>query len=67
VAGIADNPSVPVQQGIPAAAAGILAAVSVSHLLNDIVQSLIPAVYPIFKVSYHLNFAQIGLITLVGN
>jgi len=40
--------------------------VSVSHLINDVLQSLIPAVYPILKVSYHLNFAQIGLITLVG-
>jgi MFS transporter, FSR family, fosmidomycin resistance protein len=66
VAGIADNPSISAQHGIPAAAAGILAAVSVSHLVNDIVQSLIPAVYPILKVSYHLTFAQIGLITLVG-
>jgi FSR family fosmidomycin resistance protein-like MFS transporter len=40
--------------------------VSVSHLVNDVLQSLIPAVYPILKVSYHLDFAQIGLITLVG-
>jgi MFS transporter, FSR family, fosmidomycin resistance protein len=66
VAGIADTPSVSAQQGIPAVAAGILTAVSVSHLVNDILQSLIPAVYPILKASYHLNFAQIGLITLVG-
>jgi FSR family fosmidomycin resistance protein-like MFS transporter len=34
--------------------------------MNDIVQSLIPAVYPILKTSYHLDFGQIGLITLVG-
>jgi FSR family fosmidomycin resistance protein-like MFS transporter len=66
VAGVADIPSLPVQQRIPAVAVGILAAVSVSHLVNDILQSLIPAVYPILKVSYHLSFGQIGLITLVG-
>jgi FSR family fosmidomycin resistance protein-like MFS transporter len=46
--------------------AGILAAVCVSHLLNDILQSLIPAVYPILKESYRLDFGQIGMITLVG-
>jgi FSR family fosmidomycin resistance protein-like MFS transporter len=66
VAGIAETPSIPARQRIPAVAVGILAAVSVSHLVNDVLQSLIPAVYPILKVSYHLDFAQIGLITLVG-
>jgi FSR family fosmidomycin resistance protein-like MFS transporter len=42
----------------------ILAAISLGHLLNDMVQSLIPAMYPIFKSSFHLDFGQIGLITL---
>jgi FSR family fosmidomycin resistance protein-like MFS transporter len=42
----------------------ILAAISVGHLLNDTVQSLIPAIYPILKSSFHLDFSQIGLITL---
>ena len=42
----------------------VLAAISFSHLLNDMVQSLIPAIYPILKDSFHLSFAQIGLITL---
>jgi FSR family fosmidomycin resistance protein-like MFS transporter len=42
----------------------VLAAVSFSHLLNDLIQSLIPATYPILKSSFHLDFAQIGLITL---
>jgi FSR family fosmidomycin resistance protein-like MFS transporter len=36
-------------------------------LLNDTVQSLIPAVYPILKDAYHLDFSQIGLITLTVN
>ncbi len=42
----------------------ILFALSFSHLLNDTIQSLIPAIYPIIKNSYHLSFSQIGLITL---
>ncbi|HEY8661748.1 MAG TPA: MFS transporter [Hanamia sp.] len=42
----------------------ILFAISFSHLLNDTIQSLIPAIYPIIKNSYHLSFSQIGLITL---
>jgi FSR family fosmidomycin resistance protein-like MFS transporter len=42
----------------------VLVALSVSHLLNDTVQSLLAAVYPVLKESYTLNFAQIGLITL---
>lgn len=43
----------------------VLIALSVSHLLNDTLQSLIPAIYPIVKESLKLNFTQIGLITLV--
>ena len=42
----------------------ILVAASFSHLLNDTIQSLIPAIYPVLKDSFELNFAQIGLITL---
>jgi len=41
----------------------ILFAISFSHLLNDTIQSLIPAIYPILKSNYSLSFAQIGLIT----
>src|ERR1700730_12907106 len=41
----------------------ILFAASFSHLLNDTIQSLIPAIYPVLKDSFQLNFAQIGLIT----
>ena len=43
----------------------ILAALSFCHLLNDMMQSLIPAIYPILKQNFQLNFAQIGLITFV--
>src|SRR5450755_4283353 len=42
----------------------ILMMISISHLLNDSIQSLIPSIYPMVKTNYHLNFAQIGLITL---
>jgi MFS transporter, FSR family, fosmidomycin resistance protein len=42
----------------------ILIALSCCHLLNDLVQSLLPAVYPLLKTSFRLSFAQIGLITL---
>jgi FSR family fosmidomycin resistance protein-like MFS transporter len=42
----------------------ILLAVSFCHLLNDMMQALLPAIYPTLKVEYHLTFAQIGLITL---
>jgi len=42
----------------------ILFAISFSHMLNDTIQSLIPAIYPIVKDSYALTFTQIGLITL---
>jgi FSR family fosmidomycin resistance protein-like MFS transporter len=43
----------------------VLAAVSFCHFLNDLIQALLPAIYPLLKVNYALDFAQIGLITLV--
>ena len=42
----------------------ILAAISVCHLLNDMLSSLLPSIYPLLKISFHLDFAQVGLITL---
>src|SRR3954470_8088487 len=42
----------------------VLAAISVSHLLNDTIQSLIPSIYPILKESFQLNYSQVGLIAL---
>ena len=42
----------------------ILGAISFSHLLNDMIQSLILAIYPILKSGFNLSFAQVGLITL---
>ncbi|MFA7524009.1 MAG: MFS transporter, partial [Acidithiobacillus sp.] len=42
----------------------VLGAISVSHFLNDSIQSLMLAVYPLFKSHFDLSFGQIGLITL---
>src|SRR5271169_3591838 len=44
----------------------ILFALSFSHLLNDTMQSLLPAIYPLLKTSFDLSFTQIGLITLTN-
>lgn len=41
----------------------ILVAISFCHLLNDMMQSLLPAIYPILKSNYGLDFGQIGVIT----
>src|SRR5947209_12323067 len=46
------------------AAFSILLSISFCHLINDMVQSLIPSLYPILKSSFHLNFGQLGLLTL---
>lgn len=42
----------------------ILAAISFSHLLNDTIQSILPAIYPFLKSAFALSFTQIGLMTL---
>ncbi|HXC28555.1 MAG TPA: MFS transporter [Stellaceae bacterium] len=46
------------------AAFSIVLALGFSHLLNDMIQSLLPALYPMIKTNYGLTFVQIGLITL---
>jgi FSR family fosmidomycin resistance protein-like MFS transporter len=48
---------------VSATALPVIVALSFCHLLNDMMQSLVPALYPILKDSYSLDFAQIGLIT----
>src|SRR5882762_4039645 len=42
----------------------VILSLSFCHLLNDLMQSLVPALYPILKSSYGLSFGQIGVITL---
>lgn len=51
--------------GAPRTAFTILFAIGLVHLLNDMIQSVIPAVYPLLKDNYNLTFGQIGLITFV--
>ncbi len=48
----------------PPAAFTVLAAISFCHLLNDMMQALLPAMYPMLKDGFGLDFGQIGLITL---
>ena len=43
----------------------VLGAISFTHMLNDMIQSLILAIYPMLKDNFSLSFGQIGLITLV--
>ena len=49
---------------VPAASFTVVLALSFSHFLNDMVQALLPAIYPIIKDAYNLDFTQIGILTL---
>ena len=51
---------------VPEATFSIVLTLSFTHLLNDMMQSLLPAIYPIIKDTYGLDFGQIGLITLAS-
>jgi FSR family fosmidomycin resistance protein-like MFS transporter len=53
-----------VRRAAEATAFSIILALSFSHFLNDTIQSLVPAIYPMLKGSYGLSFMQIGVITL---
>jgi len=54
----------PAPRKAPATAFGILAALSFCHLLNDMMQSVLPAIYPLLKGTFALDFGQVGIITL---
>jgi FSR family fosmidomycin resistance protein-like MFS transporter len=56
--------SVPAANSEAGTTFAILISLSLCHFLNDMNQSLVPAIYPILKASYQLDFGQIGLITL---
>lgn len=65
-------PASSVQPGAPSASPSksgpvmaVLIGISVSHMLNDLMQSLLPAVYPILKANYNLSFTEIGIIAMV--
>ncbi len=42
----------------------VIGAVALAHLINDLIQSVLPSIYPMLKASYGLSFTQVGLITL---
>jgi FSR family fosmidomycin resistance protein-like MFS transporter len=52
-------------RGVEGTTFSIILALGFSHFLNDMIQSLVPALYPMLKDSYGLSFMQIGVITLV--
>ena len=65
------SPSIGTNTGQPPStysrtAFSVLGALSLCHLLNDMVQSLLPAIYPILKTALQLDFRHIGMITLVN-
>lgn len=49
---------------VPATAFAVIGAISFSHLMNDLMQSLLPAIYPMLKEDFGLTFGQVGLLTL---
>lgn len=57
--------STTIQNKTTATAYRVLVALSLSHCLNDLLQSVVSAAYPIYKEDFNLSFTQIGLITLV--
>lgn len=61
---LVEEPHSAVKQAADRTVVAVIAAIAFSHLLNDALQSLIPAVYPILKREFALNFADIGLIAL---
>ncbi|SEA04543.1 MFS transporter, FSR family, fosmidomycin resistance protein [Chitinophaga terrae (ex Kim and Jung 2007)] len=61
---LTDEPKAVAEQAARQTVLSILLALSFTHFLNDMLQSLIPAMYPVLKDSLKLNFTQVGLITL---
>lgn len=58
------SPSQPSSQQHRGAVMQILGAVAVVHLMNDLIQAMLPSIYPMLKAHFALSFAQVGLITL---
>jgi MFS transporter, FSR family, fosmidomycin resistance protein len=59
------SPDTPLGRSLDTTVVPIIGAVAFCHLLNDLMQSLIPAIYPLLKDNLALTFGQIGMITLV--
>lgn len=60
-----EEPVVTTKTAVEGAVYPVLFALSISHLLNDTLQSLIPSIYPLVKSSLSLSFTQVGMITFV--
>ncbi len=61
---MSSTPSAPIASVRAETRYPVLGAISFSHMLNDMMQSLMLAIYPLFKANLHLSFGQIGFITL---
>ncbi|HHY48158.1 MAG TPA: MFS transporter, partial [Alphaproteobacteria bacterium] len=60
---LTDTVAAPAHAAVQKTTISIIAAVSFCHLINDIMQSMLMAIYPIIKQNYGLDFVQIGLLT----
>lgn len=54
----------PARSAVTETVYALMFAISISHLLNDVIQALLPAIYPVLKEKYALSFTQVGIITL---
>jgi FSR family fosmidomycin resistance protein-like MFS transporter len=64
---VSSTPSSPVSPAVPQSSPlvmRIIGAVALAHLLNDLIQAMLPSIYPMLKANYDLSFTQVGLITL---
>lgn len=58
------NPSASVSSQSSPLVMRVIAACALAHLINDLIQAVLPSIYPMLKANYDLSFTQIGLITL---
>jgi FSR family fosmidomycin resistance protein-like MFS transporter len=61
----AASPATPLPTRVSETVFAVIGALSLCHLINDLIQSLVPAIYPVLKATFGLNFSQVGEITLV--
>ncbi len=59
------QPSISTSKAVQTTVYTILLSISFSHMLNDLIQSVVPSIYPMLKDEFQLSFSQIGLITFV--
>lgn len=59
------QPASPLVSKAPKFVTQIVGAVAAAHLLNDLIQATLPAIYPMLKAKYHLSFGQIGVLAMI--